>query len=185
MPLRLYNPPRHHIANLPTTLTPPRRLIRLECIHGLLDLRPQIRTVKTRLVHNLPAPLTIPPQRIHTIRRTGLLEHNPNGISEANGIMRRIRREEKHAAFVNRNVAVGRFQGGRFGGLDDFKEHGAFVLVEPFGGGIDVVVCAGVGAADDHDGYVVVVDAVVIYGGFEEVGVFFEPVGREKGLVGG
>lgn len=39
-----------------------------------------------------------------------------------------------------------------------------------------MVVCAGVGAADDHDGYVVVVDAVVVYGWLKEVGVFGEPV---------
>lgn len=44
------------------------------------------------------------------------------------------------------------------GGLDCFEEHAAFVLVEEFGGGVEVVVCAGVGPADDHDGHGVVVD---------------------------
>ncbi len=33
--------------------------------------------------------------------------------------------------------------------VDDFEEHCAAVLVEPFGGCVDVVVCSGVGAADN------------------------------------
>lgn len=59
------------------------------------------------------------------------------------------------------------------GGFDGFEQHAAFVLVEEFGGGVEVVVCAGVGAAYDHDGHGVVVDQVVVDGGFEEVGVLF------------
>jgi len=38
-----------------------------------------------------------------------------------------------------------------------------------------VVVGSGVGSTDYHYGEVGVVDAVVVDGGFEEVGVFFEP----------
>lgn len=57
-----------------------------------------------------------------------------------------VGREEEHAAFVDGDVAVDGFGGG---GFDDFEEHRAFVLVEEFGGGVDMVVCAGVGAADD------------------------------------
>jgi thiazole synthase ThiGH ThiG subunit len=45
-------------------------------------------------------------------------------------------------------------------------------LVEPFGGAVDVVIGAGVGAANEHDSYVRGgVDAVVVNGGLEEVGV--------------
>lgn len=36
--------------------------------------------------------------------------------------------------------------------VDGFEEHGAAVLVEEFGRGVEVVVCSRVGAADDHDG---------------------------------
>lgn len=61
------------------------------------------------------------------------------------------------------------------GGIDDFEQHAAFVLVEPFCCLVDVVVCAFVGTADDHDGYGIVVDTVVVYGGFEHVGVFGDP----------
>lgn len=60
--------------------------------------------------------------------------------------------------------------------IDDLEQHGPFVLVEPFGGLVDVVVCALVGAADDHDSYGVVVDAVVVDGGLEYVGVFCNPM---------
>lgn len=54
------------------------------------------------------------------------------------------------------------------------------MLVEPLGRGVDVVVCAGVGSADDHDGEVGRgVDAVIVYGGLEEVFVLGDP-GRES-----
>ncbi len=62
--------------------------------------------------------------------------------------------------------------------MDCFQQHGAFVLVEPFSSGVDVVVGAGVWATDNHDGDGVVVDAVVVYRGFEEVGIFGEPFGQ-------
>lgn len=59
--------------------------------------------------------------------------------------------------------------------INDFQQHGAFVLVEPFCGLIDVVVCASVGTADNHDSDGGVVDAVVVDWGLEEVGVFGYP----------
>lgn len=65
------------------------------------------------------------------------------------------------------------------GCIDGFQEHRASVLVEEFGGCVDVVVCSGVRAADYHYGVAGcgggggVVDAVVVYGWLEEVGVFF------------
>lgn len=65
--------------------------------------------------------------------------------------------------------------GRRSGCVDGFEEHGAPVLVEEFGRGVDVIVGSGVGAAHDHDGVAGggggVVDAVVVDGGLEEVGV--------------
>lgn len=59
--------------------------------------------------------------------------------------------------------------------LDCFEEHSAFVLVEEFGRGVDVVVCSSVGAAYDHDGHGIVVDAVVVDRRFEEMGILAEP----------
>lgn len=67
-------------------------------------------------------------------------------------------------------------------GVDCFEEHGAAVLIEEFGGCVNVVVGTGIGAADYH--YCVagssrgggVVDAVVVDRGLEDVGVSFEPV---------
>lgn len=71
---------------------------------------------------------------------------------------------------------------GRGGGrVNGFEEHRTLVLVEEFGGRVDVVVGAGVGAADYHYGVAGcvwgggVVDAVVVDWGTEEVGVGFEP----------
>lgn len=104
--------------------------------------------------------------------------------------MRCIRRKEKHIPFVNDDVfeLV-------IGWVDDFEEHGAPVLVEPFGGCVDVVVGAGVGTAyylfvhfcqlwlmihcekvsAHHDCDIVVVNAVIVNRWFEKVGVFLQP----------
>lgn len=51
-----------------------------------------------------------------------------------------VGREEEHAAFVDDYIFEGAV-------VDDFEHHGAFVLVEPFGGFVDVVVGAGVGSS--------------------------------------
>lgn len=59
--------------------------------------------------------------------------------------------------------------------LDGFEEHSAFVLVEEFGRGVDVVVCSSIRAAYDHDGHGIVVDAVVVDWRFEEMGILVEP----------
>ena len=59
-----------------------------------------------------------------------------------------IGRKEKHLAFANWNITEG---WGGFGVID-FQKHRTAVLVEPFGGGVDMVVCAGVGAANDLEG---------------------------------
>lgn len=50
--------------------------------------------------------------------------------------------KEEHAAFVDDYVF-------EFVVVDDLEGHGAFVLVEPFGGFVDVVVGSGVGSSYD------------------------------------
>lgn len=77
--------------------------------------------------------------------------------------------EEEHVALVDMDVAELTI-------VNDLEEHAAFVLIEPFGGLIDVVVCAGVGAANDHDGDGIIVNAIVVHGRLEHVGVFRNPV---------
>ena len=62
-----------------------------------------------------------------------------------------------------------------FGRVADFKEHRPAVLVEPFGGCVDVVVGARVRAADNHDREAGVVNAEVVDGRLQEVRVLFEP----------
>ena len=168
---RLYHPSWLHIAQLSTIPTLPLLLVRLEDIYRLFNLRPQIRAVETLLIHHFPAVLTIPSQRIHTVSRSRLLQYNANRIGKTNGIVRRIGRKEKHLTFTDGDVAV------RWRGVfvDDFEEHGAAVLVEPFCGGVDVVVCSGIRTADNHDRHIFVVDTVIVDWGLEEVGILFEP----------
>jgi hypothetical protein len=54
--------------------------------------------------------------------------------------MRRVWWEEEHLAFADCDVS-------EFAVVDNFEEHGAAVLVEPFRGFVDVVVCSGVWAS--------------------------------------
>lgn len=61
-------------------------------------------------MHNFAAILTVPSQGIHTVRGTRLFEHYPHGVGEADGVVGRVGREEKHAAFVDGDVAVDRFE---------------------------------------------------------------------------
>lgn len=95
-------------------------------------------------MHYLTAVLTVPPQPILAVCRPRLLYHYPYRVGEANGVVWRVGGKEEHFAFADWDVAVG-------AGVDDSEEHAAAVLVEPFGGLVDVVVCSGVGAADDLD----------------------------------
>ncbi len=61
--------------------------------------------------------------------------------------MRRVGGQEEHFALADGDVAGG--GSGAGSAVDDFERHAAAVLVEAFGGGVDVVVCAGIEAADD------------------------------------
>ena len=142
-------------------------------------------------MHDFPAALAIPPQPVLALCGPGLLDYDAHRVGEADGVVWRVGWQEEHFAFTDGDVPVG-------AGVDDFEEHAAAVLVEPFAGLVDVVVCSGVGAADDlvggerwsrgveqsgglrwreryHYCDVLVVDAVVVDWGFQEVGVLFEP----------
>ena len=56
--------------------------------------------------------------------------------------------------------------------LDDLQHHTAAVLEEPLWGRVDVVVAAGVWAANNHNSCTrVVVEDGIVDGGAEEVGV--------------
>jgi hypothetical protein len=56
--------------------------------------------------------------------------------------VRRVTREEKHVTFADDNVA-------ELSLVNDLEHHGALVLVKPFGGLVDVIVCAGIWATND------------------------------------
>lgn len=124
--------------------------------------------MERRLVYLLPAALTIPPQAIHAPLRPLLLQHDAHCVLEPDRVVRRVGREQEHVALVDVNVA-------ELVVVNDLEQHGAFVLVEPFSGLVDVVVGALVGPADDHDGHAVIVDAIVVDGRLEHVGVFRYP----------
>lgn len=98
--------------------------------------------MEARLVHHTPATLTVPSQPVSTVLRPRLLQHYADGVCEPDGVVRRVGGQEEHLAFVDVDVA-------ELVVVDDFQQHAAFVLVEPFGRFVDVVVCSRVGSADD------------------------------------
>lgn len=105
--------------------------------------------MKSSLMHNhrLSTRLTaafraVPAHAINRVRGAALLQDDADGVCEAHRVVRRVGGEEEHVALADDDVAEGC-------AVDDFEGHCAAVLVEPFGGLVDVVVGAGVGAADD------------------------------------
>lgn len=86
--------------------------------------------------------LAVPPQSVLTPLRSGLLEHDANGIGEADRVMRGVWGQEEHFTLMDRDIPM-------YSIIDDLEEHGATVLIEPFGGLIDMEIGAGIGAAND------------------------------------
>lgn len=98
--------------------------------------------MKRSLADNVPAGLvrTVPPHAIHRVIRSLLLQDDAHGVCEAHGVVRCVARKQEHVALADDDVfevAV----------VDDLEHHGATMLVEPLGRGVDVVVCSGVGTA--------------------------------------
>ena len=93
-------------------------------------------------MHNLPTFLTVPAHAIERARGTTLLDDNADRVGEAHGIVRGVARQQEHVALADDDVA-------ELAVVDHLEEHGALVLVEPFGRLVNVVVGAGVGATDD------------------------------------
>lgn len=176
-PLRLLRR-RRSITNLPTVSALSLLEIRLESIHSVLDLRSQVRTMESSLVHLFPTTLTIPPQPIHTSLRPRLLNHHTHRIREPDGIVRGVSRKQEELSLVDVHVHELLLAVDRLNGLE---EHAAAVLVEELGSFVDVIVGAGVGAAHDHDGLRIRVDAVVVDGWLEEVRVLGQPFGEVEG----
>lgn len=89
--------------------------------------------------------LAVPAHAVEGGLGAALLEDEADGVGEAHGVVRGVAREQEHVALADHDVA-------EHAGVDDLEDHGALVLVEPLGRLVDVVVCAGVGAAYDLGG---------------------------------
>ena len=80
--------------------------------------------------------------------------------------------EEKHLAFADFDVL-------EYTIVDDAEEHGAFILVEPFLGFVNMIIRPLVRSTYDHNDKVLAfVGAEVVHWWLEEVGVFVEPFGE-------
>jgi len=173
-----------HRRNDPTATARPLCLVSRKLLHHLLHLGSQIRTNKSLLPHDFPAPSTIPAhcvQRAHAPRH---FHHHANRVTEPDGTMGRVGGEEEHGSFMDGDV----LDGVRGGGRVDYRaeENRSSILVEEFGCGVDVVVCSRVGPTNYHNGIAGrearggVVYAIIIHGGLEKMRVFFEPLGMER-----
>lgn len=69
-----------------------------------------------------------------------MFEDYSYGIGESDGVVWCVWREQEHVAFGDYYVF-------ELASVDNFEDHGATVLVKPFGGFVDVVVGSGIRAA--------------------------------------
>lgn len=146
-PSRLHESTRHCVRQRPTLPASPARLVPRKLHHGGLDLRPKICTVERAFMHHFATNLAVPAQAVKAAVGAELLEHDADGGGEADGVVWRVGWQKEHFALADGNVAEDGV--GAAGAVDDFEQHAATVLVEPFRGRVNVVVCAGVWAADD------------------------------------
>lgn len=90
--------------------------------------------------------LAVPAHAVEALGRPALLDDEAHRVGEAHGVVRRVARQEEHVALADHDVPERPVR------VDHLEDHGALVLVEPLGRLVDVVVCAGVGAAYDLRG---------------------------------
>lgn len=92
-------------------------------------------------MNHLTAVLAVPPHPVNRVLRAFLLEDDANRIREPDRVMRGVGREKEHLPFADDDIPEVTV-------VDYFQHHGAFVLVEPFGRLVDVVICSGIWASD-------------------------------------
>lgn len=149
-------------------LTLPPLLTCLEFIYSCLDLRAQVRTMESCLIYHVLTVGAIPPESILTVCWSWLFEHNADCVCKSNRIMWCVWREQKHLALTNDDVA-------KFTIVYDFEHHGALVLKEVLRCLVDVVVGSCVRTTNNHDGHIVIVDAVIVDRRLEKMGIFGKP----------
>jgi hypothetical protein len=113
-----------------------------EGLDGGLDLSAEVGAVEGGLVDDLAARLAIPAHPVDASLGAVLLEHDAHGVGEPDGVVRRVARQQEHVALPDDDVL-------EYAVVHYLEHHGPLVLVEPLGRLVDVVVCTGVGAADD------------------------------------
>ena len=95
-------------------------------------------------IYDVPAVLAVPPQLIFALGRSWLLQYDTYSVCETDRVVRCIWRKEKHLPFANRDVPEDTV-------INDLKQHGAAILIEPFSGFVDMIVRPGVRAAHNLD----------------------------------
>lgn len=91
---------------------------------------------------DLAALLAVPAHAVDGALGPLLLEHDADGVGEADRVVRRVPRQQEHVALPDDDVA-------ELAAVHHLQHHGPLVLVEPLGRLVDVVVRPGVGTADD------------------------------------
>lgn len=135
---------RSPVGQLAACAAPPLGLVILKVLDGLLDLGPQVGAVKGGFVDD-HGPFTRGAVPSHAINRgsgTALLQDDAHRAGEADRVVRRVGGQEEHVALPDDDVSEDAV-------VDDLECHGAAVLVKPLGRLVDVVIGAGIGAADN------------------------------------
>lgn len=130
------------LCQRPAFLTCPPLFVIFKGIYSFLNLGPQVCTVKSGFVDNFMAVCAVPPQPIKRALRPGLLQNDADCIGKSDGIVRGVGRQEKHLTFADCDVFEPAF-------INHFEDHRAAILIEPFRGFVDMIVCSGIWAADD------------------------------------
>ena len=131
--------------------------------------------MKSIFLDNVAAVVAIPAQLVQAALWPRLLNHHTHGIRKSNRVVRGVCRQQKELPFIDVDIHELIFP---IDLLNRLEQHPAFVLVEELRRLVDVVVCAGIGSAHDHDSHRIAVDAVVVDWRLEQVGVFAEPFGQ-------
>ena len=96
---------RGDLAHGAATFTRPRRLIFLEVVHSVLDLRTQICAMEALLMDLLTTALAVPSQAVYTALWSRLLDHNAYAILEAHWIVWNIAWEQKQLTLVDVDIS--------------------------------------------------------------------------------
>jgi len=112
------------------------------------------------LIYNRAAFQAVPAEPIEGFLWSRLLDHDADGVGESDRVVRGVWWKQEHLSFIDYEIS-------ELALVDNLEHHRAFVLVEPFGRLVDMVVSSSVWTSNNHDRHIFIIDAIVVDGRFE------------------